>query len=419
MRTVDQHRHDVEALVGEALEAAAARPAETLAVDPLRLAADPERHRRRVLAAAVVAPIDLPPFANSQMDGYALTAADAERAGPLDLAVVEPIPAGRTGPRLLPGTTAPIMTGAAVPDGAVAVVPIERADPNVFPVPGEPARVALPGPVDAGTFVRPAGSDVPAGAVLLAAGTRLTPARWGVLAAAGLATVDVVRRPFVLLVSTGEELSAPGSVLAPGTIHDANGASLAAALADVGADVVVERVSDDAAALAAVLDRHADEVDLVVTTGGVSAGAYEVVRDALEPLGVAFSSVAMQPGGPQGLGRLPRGGRALPVVCFPGNPVSALVSFEAFLRPALQAATGVGEPRRASSAPMGEAADSPVGKHQLRRGRLDEAGRVRLVGGAGSHLLSAHASASLLVHLPVGVDHVDEGDEVVVWALDD
>jgi len=416
VRTVEQHQIAVRALVEEALQR---RPVEILPVDPARIAAEPERHRRRVLAADVVAPLDLPPFANSQMDGYALTAVDAARDGGLDLVVVDPIPAGRVGPALRPGTTAPIMTGAAVPEGAVAVVPVERADPASFPVAGSNARVVLPGPVPEGTFVRAAGSDVAVGSVLLPAGTVLTPARWGVLAASGLATVEVVRRPRLLLVSTGEELSAPGAALAPGTIHDANGAGLAAALVDVGADVVVERVSDDADALLAVLARHAGSVDLVLTTGGVSAGAYEVVRDALETRGVTFGHVAMQPGGPQGWGAVSVHDRTLPVVCFPGNPVSALVSFEAFLRPVLHDATGVGTPRLHRRAPMGEAADSPVGKHQLRRGRLDVDGRVLLVGGPSSHLLAAHAAATLLVHVPVGVDRLDEGDEVVVWTLDE
>jgi molybdopterin molybdotransferase len=378
VRTVEQHQSVVRALVEEAL---ARRPVETLPVDPARIAAEPERHRRRVLAADVVAPLDLPPFANSQMDGYALTAVDAARPGSVDLVVVDPIPAGRTGPVLRPGTAAPIMTGAAVPEGAVAVVPIEQAEPPVFPAEGSSARVVLEGPVAEGTFVRAAGSDVAAGSVLLPAGTVLTPARWGVLAASGLASVPLVRRPRLLLVSTGEELAAPGEPLAPGTIHDANGASLTAALVDVGVDVVV--------------------------------------GDAFESAGVTFGHVAMQPGGPQGWGRITVHDRVLPVVCFPGNPVSALVSFEAFLRPVLHDDTGVGAARARHTAVMAEAADSPVGKHQLRRGRLDVDGRVVLVGGPSSHLLAAHAAASVLVHVPIGVDRLDEGDEVVVWALDE
>ncbi|WP_423922980.1 gephyrin-like molybdotransferase Glp [Frigoribacterium sp. 2-23] len=415
MRTIDDHEHQIRALVGPAL---AARPVESLVVDPARMAADPAAYRDRRLASAVVAPLDLPPFANSQMDGYAVASAELQ-AGGTRLVVADRIPAGRAAPRLQPGQAAPIMTGAPMPPGADAVVPIERAEPDVFPAEGAEAHVELPGPVAPGTFVRAAGSDVPAGTVLFEAGTTLTPARWGVLASAGLTRVDVVRRPRLLVVSTGEELSAPGTALAEGRIHDANGITLTASLLEVGVDVVVERVSDDAAVLQAVVARHADDVDLVVTTGGVSAGAYEVVRDAFEGAGVVFGSVAMQPGGPQGWGTVTVAGRELPIVCFPGNPVSTLVSFEAFLRPALQAATGAGLPRRRSVAAMAEAADSPVGKHQLRRGELDADGRVRLIGGPGSHLLTSHAAATLLVHVPVGVGRVEEGDEVVVWALHD
>ena len=416
MRTIEQHQNDVAELVEAAL---AARPHEGLRVDPALLAAQPDRYRRREVAVDVVAPIDLPPFANSQMDGFAVSSPDLTDDRATSLVVVDRIPAGRVGPALRPGTAAPIMTGAAVPDGADAVVPVEQVDPPLFPAEGADSRVSITGPVASGTFVRDAGSDVRAGSVLLSAGTMLTPARWGVLAAAGVREVVVRRRPRLLLVSTGEELAAPGADLGPGAIHDANGTALAAALAEVGVDVVTERVTDDAATLLAVVARHGADVDLVLTTGGVSAGAYEVVRDAFEASGVVFGSVAMQPGGPQGHGTLTVGHRALPIVCFPGNPVSALVSFEVFLRPLLQTATGIGRPRAQRAAPMAESADSPVGKHQLRRGRLDVDGRVALVGGPGSHLLSNHAAATVLVHVPVGVDRVEEGDEVVVWALDD
>ena len=414
MRTIETHLAEVTALVEAAVRA---RPVETLAVGPGALAARPNLYRDRVLAADVTAPIDLPPFANSQMDGYALATTDLDPSAPTTLRVVARIPAGRAAPDLVAGTAAPIMTGAAVPAGADAVVPIERVSPDSFLPAGVDGVVEVPADVTAGAFVREAGSDVAAGSLLFAAGTRLTPARWGVLAASGLAGVEVRSRPRLLLVSTGEELAAPGEPLGAGQIHDANGTALAAALAEVGAAVVAERVTDDAAALLAVVARHADDVDLVLTSGGVSAGAYEVVRDAFEGSGVTFGSVAMQPGGPQGWGTVRVHDRSLPVVCFPGNPVSSLVSFEAFLRPALQGVTGVGSPRVRRSAAMAHAADSPVGKHQLRRGRVDVDGRVHLVGGPGSHLLAAHAEATVLVSIPVGVDRVDEGDRVEIWAL--
>ncbi len=167
---------------------------------------------------------------------------------------------------------------------------------------------------------------------------------------------------------------------------------------------------------------HAAEVDLLITVGGVSAGAREVVRDALAPLGVQFGSVAMQPGGPQGLGAIEVAGRdqPLPVVSFPGNPVSALVSFELFLRPILRRLAGASRPERAIvHAPLAAAADSPAGKHQVRRGRLDDVGAIELVGGASSHLLHSYANSSLLVHLPIGMEHADAGDRVEAWRIDD
>jgi molybdopterin molybdotransferase len=416
VRTIETHLAEVTAVVEAAVRA---RPVDALVVSPEALASRSDRYRDRVLAADVVAPIDLPPFANSQMDGYAVSTAGLDPAGPTGLRVAARIPAGRAAPDLGAGTAAPIMTGAAVPAGADAIVPIEKVSPDAFPPVGVDAVVEVPAGVSAGAFVRAAGSDVAAGSVLFAAGTRLTPARWGVLAASGIDAVEVRSRPRLLLVSTGEELAAPGAPLGPGQIHDANGVALAAALAEVGVTVTTARVTDDAAALIAVVARHAAEVDLVLTSGGVSAGAYEVVRDAFEGSGVTFGSVAMQPGGPQGWGTVRVHDRELPVVCFPGNPVSSLVSFEAFLRPALHGVTGVGLPRRRWTVPMAHPVDSPVGKHQLRRGRVDVDGRAHLVGGPSSHLLAAHAGATVLVSVPVGVDRVDEGDRVEVWALDD
>jgi molybdopterin molybdotransferase len=164
----------------------------------------------------------------------------------------------------------------------------------------------------------------------------------------------------------------------------------------------------------------------VITVGGVSAGAREVVRDALGPLGVEFSHVAMQPGGPQGLGLITTGKsggepqKDLPVVTFPGNPVSALVSFEVFVRPILRRLAGFARAERETlRLPLAEAVESPAGKHQVRRASIDPDGRVRLVGGASSHLLHSYAASTALVHLPVGLGHADAGDPVDVWRIDD
>jgi len=330
--------------------------------------------------------------------------------------VVEPIPAGVVPEPLEPGTAAPIMTGARIPTGADAVFPVEATEPGAFPAALELPRVTVPADLTAGTFVRVTGSDLPAGAELAPAGSAVTPALLGALAAAGVTTVSVRRPLRVLVVSTGSELQ--GADTDAATIGDANGIALRAALAQVGADSRAVRVPDDVAAFDRALDAAAgDWADLVLTTGGISAGAYEVVRQALEPRGLAVTPVAMQPGGPQAFGSVVFGdGRAVPVVSFPGNPASALVSFEVFLRPLLAAAVGLVPDRPTQVLPAASAAGSPVGKHQVRRGRVQD-GAVHFVGGPSSHLLVHYAAATHLVHVPVGVDTVEVGDPLTVWSL--
>lgn len=365
----------------------------------------------------------LPRFDNSQMDGYAVRSADlagATPANPVSLRVRDAIVAGETGAGIGPGDAAPIMTGAPVPPGADAIVPIEQAVPPRF---GASDRVAFTAPVAAGTFVRTAGSDVAPGEVLLRAGDPLTAPALGILAFSGATHVALRRRPRVLLTITGHEVRPPGTDLAPGQIHDANSFSLWLALTEAGAEVVVVPCpSDEPAELRGILDRHVAEADLVLTVGGVSAGAREVVREVLEPEGVWFASVAMQPGGPQGLGTIEGGaGGRTPVLCFPGNPVSCLVSFEVFLRPLLRAlATGSRTPipRPRSVLPLAESWDSPPGTHQVRRGRVDADGRVRAVGGASSHLLHAYARSTVLVHVPADAVHLEAGDLVETWRID-
>ena len=209
----------------------------------------------------------------------------------------------------------------------------------------EGAVVRLPGGVRPGEFVRPAGSDIRQGAVALAAGTRLGAPQLGLLAGLGIASVTVRARFRVLLLSTGDEVVEPGKPLAPGQIHDANTTLLAVSLREAGAEVASSRILADQpdvflAQLLEDLERH--PADLVLTSGGISKGAYEVVRQALGSAGASFLPVAMQPGGPQGIGTV--GG--VPFLAFPGNPVSCLVSFEMFLRPALSALTGLPVPRR-------------------------------------------------------------------------
>lgn len=375
----------------------------------------------RVLAADVLAPLSLPPFANSQMDGFAVRSADlAPYAGSdagAELTVVDPVPAGAAPARLLPGTAAPIMTGAMMPEGADAVVPIEQALPDVFPAPGVAATVRLP-TTEPGTFVRDAGSDIAAGTVALRAGTILGPGQLGLLAALGMTAVEVRTPVRVLLVTTGDEVVEPGASLPAGKIYDSNGTLLEAAMLQAGLHVTRTGISsDDPAELLALLRSRSRSrsrtVDLVVSTGGVSKGAYEVVRQAMEGQAVEFVSVAMQPGGPQGIGTFD----GVPFLGFPGNPVSCLVAFEMFLRPALAAVVGSPAPRPAVRARLAESLTSPVGKHQVRRGTLLPGGTVRLEGGAGSHLIHALANSNALVHVPADVSELDAGAEVEVWML--
>lgn len=430
-RTIDQHRAAVATLLAPLFQD---RVTEDLPLSSARLAEDPDRYRARILAVAVDSPVALPPFDNSQMDGYAVRAADlatASALAPATLTVADRIAAGDQAGPLAPGSAAPIMTGAPIPAGADAVVPIEQADPPRF-LPQDPDGtaptnriVSFGAPVPAGSFVRQTGSDVRPGDRLLDAGTRLGPAQYGVLAGAGLTAVPVLRRIRVLLIATGHEIRDPGESLAGGQIYDSNSVILGQALRDAGCTVTVRPCrSDDAADLLALL-ADAPEVDLVVTVGGVSAGAREVVRDALGPLGVTFLHVAMQPGGPQGLGVITvpapaAPAKTVPVITFPGNPVSALVSFEVFLRPVLRRLAGLPRPDRAlCRAPLAAAVESPAGKHQLRRGILRPDGALDLVGGASSHLLHAYASATVLVHLPVGVGSVAAGEPVDYWSIDD
>jgi molybdopterin molybdotransferase len=402
-RTVEEHRAVVAALLPP-------MPAEDVPVG---------QARGRVLAADVVAAVSLPSFDNSAMDGYAVRAADLEGredSRPVELPVGADIPAGRLDvPPLEPGTAHRIMTGAAVPAGADAVVPVEDTDGGTVTV----RLSATPAP---GAHIRYAGEDVLAGDVVLTAGTVLGPAQIGVAAAVGSATVAVRRLPTVLVLSTGSELVAPGTPLHPGQIYESNGPMLAAAVEDAGGRAELLRfVPDDVGQFLDRLRRRLDagRVDLVLTSGGVSAGAYEVVRDAFSGRGVEFGKVAMQPGGPQGAGHVAELG-GVGVVTLPGNPVSSHVSFEVFVRPALRTSFGHPHPYRpVVTATLSERWTSPPGRRQFRRGVLDAVhGTVREVGTPASHLLGSLARAECLVVVPEDVTELDPGSPVEVWLLE-
>ncbi|MEO3758742.1 gephyrin-like molybdotransferase Glp [Mycobacterium sp. B14F4] len=367
-----------------------------------------------VLADDVVAPLSLPGFDNSAMDGYAVLADDVAPATPehpVLLPVAEDIPAGRTDMLTLkPGTAHRIMTGAMLPSGATAVVPVEATNAATDTV--EIRAGAKPG-----QHIRRAGEDVAAGSTVLRAGQVVSPAALGLAAALGLGELSVIPRQRVLVMSTGTELVAPGTPLQPGQIYESNAVMLAAAMRDAGAEVVASPMTgDDVDSFRQTLTRHVGsepaKADLIVTTGGVSAGAYEVVKDALGG-SVDFVKVAMQPGMPQGSGVV----NGTPIVTLPGNPVSALVSFEVFIRSPLRAAMGLpnpGRPRR--TAVLTEDLTSPRGKRQFRRGVLD-GDTVTSYGPPASHHLRWLASANCLLEIGEDVDTLPAGSRVDVWDL--
>ncbi|WP_116204153.1 gephyrin-like molybdotransferase Glp [Amycolatopsis circi] len=397
MISVDAYRETVTELLGRA-------PVRTVPVaDAAGL----------VLARDVQAGVALPPFDNSAMDGYAVHAADVAEV-PVTLPVADDIPAGRIDVKPLEsGTAQRIMTGAPLPPGADAIVMVEDTDRGT-------AEVQITRAAVEGNHIRRTGEDVTKGTVALNAGTVLSHAHLGLAAAVGLAELEVYRPLSVLVVSTGTELVEAPNPLQHGQIYESNSVMLAAALQGLGCQVeVVRSVVDDVEEFRKIIEPRLESVDLLITSGGVSAGAYEVVKDALTGQGVEFQKIAMQPGGPQGCGRW----NGVPVVTLPGNPVSVLVSFEAFLRPAVLSAMGHSDvDRRRVRARLTEDMTSPAGRRQYRRGFYtpvlgEVTGVVGPRGGPGSHLLAAFTQANCLIMLPEEVSAASEGDEVEVLLL--
>jgi molybdopterin molybdotransferase len=300
------------------------------------------------------------------------------------------------------------MTGAPLPTGATAVVPVESTNAATD-------TVEIRASARQGQHIRRAGEDVTAGTTVLRAGQVVTPAALGLAAALGLGELSVIPRQRVLVMSTGSELVAPGTALQPGQIYESNAVMLAAALRDAGAEVVAApTATDDVTVFRDALARHRADADLIITTGGVSAGAYEVVKDALGGE-VQFVKVAMQPGMPQGSGVVD----GTPIITLPGNPVSALVSFEVFLRTPLRAAMGLPHPDRPRrTAVLTEDLTSPRGKRQFRRGVFDpQTGTVTSYGPPASHHLRWLASANCLLEIGEEVTELAGGSEVHLWDL--
>jgi molybdopterin molybdotransferase len=368
-----------------------------------------------VLAEDVVTTFPLPSFDNSAMDGYAVRAADLATV-PAVLPVVGDIAAGPASAlSVQPGLCVRIMTGAMLPRGADTVVPLEWTD-------GGTSQVRIDRAPDAGAFIRRAGEEVQPGQVVLRVGTHLGSSQIGLAAAVGRSRLFVRPRPRVVVVSTGSELLEPGVPLAPGQIYDSNSLALTTACIEAGAIAYrVGIIPDDGRRLLEALEDQLVRADLLVTSGGVSVGAYDVVKEVLSRLGtVGFHKVAMQPGMPQGFGTI--GPDSTPVFGLPGNPVSALVSFEAFVRPALRRMLGA-EPvnRPMVSALTTSDLVSPEGKRSYLRVLLevkDGTYVVSPVSGAGSHLVVGMARANAFAVLPEGVTHISAGSPVTVMLLE-
>ncbi|MFC5748940.1 gephyrin-like molybdotransferase Glp [Actinomadura rugatobispora] len=403
MRTVDEHLADILAAVP--------------VVPPLSVAL--LEARGAVLAEPVEAPVPLPPFDNSAMDGYAVVAADvaaASEADPAVLPVIGDIAAGDPGVSAIrPGLTARIMTGAPMPAGADAVIPVEWTD-------GGAATVRITRPAPPGHYIRRAGEDVLAGQVVVDAGTRLGATQLGMLAAVGRSHVLVRPRPRVVVLSTGTELREPGSPLAPGEIWDSNSFMLTAAAMEAGAvGFRQETVGDEPEKVRETIEDQLARADAIVTSGGVSMGARDVVKEVFTAEGaggpVVFGKVAMRPGKPQGFGLL----QGTPIFTLPGNPVSAYVSFQVFVRPALRAMQGLPpEPLPTVGAVITEDVKSPAGMRHFMRGRLSYhrgTYSVTPAEGQGSHQLRSLSSADALIVLPEDAEAVPAGSTVDVMRM--
>ena len=362
-----------------------------------------------VLAQDVTALVDLPGFDNSAMDGYAVRASElagASSENPVVLPVSGDIAAGDTTRHVLAaGHTMRIMTGAPLPEGCDAVVPVELTD-------GGSGQVALFLEPDAGRHVRRRGEDITAGSVVLRAGTRLTPGHLAIAAAANVAGLPVHPRPRVTVVSTGDELVAPGSTLAHGQIVDSNHVMLRALVEAAGAEVAAGvHLRDEVEAVRALVDAPPGSPDLVITSGGVSMGVYDTVKEVLSADGgLELVKAAMRPGMPQGSGLL--GAHRTPVITLPGNPVSSFASFHVFVLPVLRRLAGL-DPDDDGSFEAEASVGWPTvaGKVELTR-VTERAGRISPSGGQGSHVLGALAAATALAVVPADVEHVAAGSVV-------
>jgi molybdenum cofactor synthesis domain-containing protein len=387
----------------------------------------------RVLAAGATARVTLPPWDNSAMDGFAVRSGDVASASPhaaVELRVVGEVAAGHPPDVIVePRRTARILTGAMLPAGADAVVPVEETDA----VPGDaelPSIIRIHRAVEPGAHVRLRGSDLEAGDRLADGGTRLNPAWLAVLAAAGIGEVPVYRRPRVAILGTGDELVPPGMPLGPAQIPDSNSVSLSAQARAAGADVVVLGVARDRQdEVVAHLREGIATADIVVVSGGVSVGAHDEVKAAFGTVGrMDLWRVAIQPGKPLAFGRATApDGRDVLLFGLPGNPVSSFVTFELFVRPVLRRLAGHPDPigRRVVRARVTAPVTKSSGRRAFLRVRLlpdpERPGALiaELAGGQGSHVLSALARSNGLAIIPEDVDGLPAGSIVDVLRIDE
>ncbi|MBF0262847.1 MAG: molybdopterin molybdotransferase MoeA [Magnetococcales bacterium] len=364
----------------------------------------------RVLSTPVIAPADVPNHANSAMDGYAVCTADLSREGSVTLTVVADLPAGdRLEKPLGAGEAVRIMTGAPIPPGCDCVVMQER-------VRREGERVVIPAGCLPGDNIRPAGEDIQAGSVVLPKGCRLRPAHLGLLTSLGFERIELFRQPVVAVLSTGNEVVEAGTPLLPGQVYDSNRTALRAALIALGVKVLdLGLVRDDREALAAAFARAGHEADAVISTGGVSVGDYDLVKEVLVGQGsIHFWQVAMKPGKPQAYGRL----GAARFFGLPGNPVSGMTVFMLIVRPALLKLMGANDepPRRMRAAFRGMLRKKHNRRDFLRGvAHFDEAGLwVETTGPQGSGILTSVAKANVLILLPEEPLELHDGDPVTV-----
>jgi molybdopterin molybdotransferase len=397
---------------------ASLQPLETEAL-PLRQAAG------RILAGGFAAVEELPPFDNSGVDGFALRqedTADANRESPAQLTVIGDIPAGQAPDiTIRKGQAARIMTGALIPNGADAVVMVEETDFGTRAAgTAAPERVSVYAPARPGQNIRKRGSDVTAGQEVLPARVRLRPQDLGLLAMLGAAQVRVHRRPRVAILSSGDELLPVDAVLEPGKVREANSYALAALAESAGGEVLrLGIAADRREAVEALLETAAaDKVDMILSSAGVSVGAFDYVKEVVEARGrLDFWKVNMRPGKPLAFGAY----RGIPFFGLPGNPVSAFIGFEVFVRPALQRLGGlemVDRPRLGVI--LGEGVESD-GRESYLRAQVDFSSAepvARLTGHQGSGNLFSLVCANALLIIPSGVKSLAPGARVDAWLLE-